>query len=551
MTNIQHPGQGLILDAPGLKIILEWGMWGIVNVHVNKPVLFNLLEDFFESKTIDECERSFYVVEEFAPRLSQHFDLSESKANAKFRNPLLKVCTDQLKRLSKTCNASFCGRILMFLATAFPLSDRSGINVKGDYNTVNPTTYEKEREGVMEDVDQQPVDFQLYQTFWGLQQYLQSPSTYIFAPNDPVASNAARWNTFVTGMDPVLGALAAYVPDTQAPSSSASSSSSSSSSAAAASSSSSSSSSTTLSDATLSEPSHYFTKFLTSSNLMNLELNDPYFKRHLLVQMAIHLHALTVFAANPPASTQRTPPVSQAQRTQMADIAERVATIMARIPPNGAQFAKSVRDIITNENNWVAWKREGCKPFERGVTQTISIKRKAPMATAATSNTGDGVPKKRVQMGNATLNRLWNLKNAEEYLTDGGSCFVPKVEDFLRPLETQMHIEKRKAEGHPPDDYDEFDPTAKEIMASETFSWKAMRLASRANFEMFGAMCHGSQTFSFENALRAMHNEQTPSTKAGPLAGSGLLTASPMATPTPLSPAMEPIALDRQHPETQ
>lgn len=45
------------------------------------------------------------------------------------RNLLLKVCTDLLKRLSKTNNAEFCGRILVFLAFVFPLSDRSGMHL--------------------------------------------------------------------------------------------------------------------------------------------------------------------------------------------------------------------------------------------------------------------------------------------------------------------------------------------------------------------------------------------------------------------------------------
>lgn len=45
------------------------------------------------------------------------------------RSVLLRVCTTLLKRLSKTNNAEFCGRILIFLAYVFPLSDRSGTSL--------------------------------------------------------------------------------------------------------------------------------------------------------------------------------------------------------------------------------------------------------------------------------------------------------------------------------------------------------------------------------------------------------------------------------------
>jgi THO complex subunit 1 len=72
---------------------------------------------------------------------------------------LLRICNELLRRLSKTKNAMFGGRILMYLANIFPLGERSGkymaldwlvplltfiegVNLRGDFNVENTTEYE-------------------------------------------------------------------------------------------------------------------------------------------------------------------------------------------------------------------------------------------------------------------------------------------------------------------------------------------------------------------------------------------------------------------------
>jgi hypothetical protein len=47
---------------------------------------------------------------------------------------LLRTLNDLLRRLSKMGNATvFCGRILTFLSGVFPLGERSGVNLRGEY----------------------------------------------------------------------------------------------------------------------------------------------------------------------------------------------------------------------------------------------------------------------------------------------------------------------------------------------------------------------------------------------------------------------------------
>jgi THO complex subunit 1 len=47
---------------------------------------------------------------------------------------LLRTLNDLLRRLSKTGSTTiFCGRILTFLSGVFPLGERSGVNLRGEY----------------------------------------------------------------------------------------------------------------------------------------------------------------------------------------------------------------------------------------------------------------------------------------------------------------------------------------------------------------------------------------------------------------------------------
>lgn len=50
---------------------------------------------------------------------------------------LLRTLNDLLRRLSKTGDRTIlCGRILNFLSGVFPLGERSGVNLRGEYGPV-------------------------------------------------------------------------------------------------------------------------------------------------------------------------------------------------------------------------------------------------------------------------------------------------------------------------------------------------------------------------------------------------------------------------------
>ena len=51
------------------------------------------------------------------------------------------LIADLLRRLSRPQQTVFCGRILLFLARFFPITERSGLNVVSEFNLDNTTVY--------------------------------------------------------------------------------------------------------------------------------------------------------------------------------------------------------------------------------------------------------------------------------------------------------------------------------------------------------------------------------------------------------------------------
>ncbi|PKA48241.1 Rhodanese-like domain-containing protein 8, chloroplastic [Apostasia shenzhenica] len=82
--------------------------------HIEGGMIFQLLEDLTEMSTMKDCKEVFGYI--------------ESKQDI----------------LGKANDVVFCGRILMFLAHFFPLSERSAVNIKGHNNITNETKYEKD-----------------------------------------------------------------------------------------------------------------------------------------------------------------------------------------------------------------------------------------------------------------------------------------------------------------------------------------------------------------------------------------------------------------------
>ena len=108
-----------------------------------------LLEDCIEALPISEVEPVWAVFEE------KRDDIVTPSNMDKLKIPMLRIATQLLKRLSRTQQTVLLGRVLIALAVIFPLTDRSGVNLHGNFDTENVTKYDgrEDDEGSTEDLD--------------------------------------------------------------------------------------------------------------------------------------------------------------------------------------------------------------------------------------------------------------------------------------------------------------------------------------------------------------------------------------------------------------
>jgi len=364
----------------------------------------------------------------------------------------------------------------------------------------------------------------LYQTLWGLQQnfFQKSPSEL----SSTIANE--KWSDFTKQMEIILSALSNTIDldiiTIQQPNISSTSTSS------------------------QSKIKPYFTKFLTSSSLMNLELKDPYFRRHLLIQMQIFIQSmLNPFGPFHPQLDHTR------QKGQLNTFLGKIKDLLEK---SGSGFAKCVEVSLERDNNWVSWKGKGCQPIEKKLEDTAPlVKRKSAVSLESLEKTGekgdslekssekidnlepgekaDGLEaavekqteKKRVKMGNANLDRLWNLHvNLETFTSDKKRAYEPQLSEFLKPLEEQVKKEEQSKEKGKERDENANNPNTtthhnnhtttsndlanglnpndhSKLQNDEVYAFRAVRLIARQKFDLLGRMT-GGVAFNLDSAIK-------------------------------------------------
>ncbi|KAK9117914.1 hypothetical protein Scep_016007 [Stephania cephalantha] len=376
--------------------------------HVEGGMIFQLLEDLTEMSTMRDCKEVFGYIE------SQQDILGKQELFGRGKLVMLRTCNQLLRRLSKANDVVFCGRILMFLAHFFPLSERSAVNIKGVFNTSNETKYEKDApDGIS-------IDFNFYRTFWSLQEHFCNPASTTFAPS--------KWHKFSSNLMVVLDTFEAQpLSDDDG----------------------------NANNLEEEEASAFSIKYLTSSKLMGLELKDPSFRRHVLLQCLILFDYLKA-----PGKNDKDGP-SETMKEEIKSCEERVKKLLEMIPPKGKEFLNSVEHILEREKNWVWWKRDGCPPLEKHPTE-----KKAGH---------DGLKKRkpRWRLGNRELSQLWKWADQNpNALTDPQRVRTPSVMDYWKPLAEDMDASAGIEEEY-------------HHKNNKVYCWKGLRFAARQDLEGF------------------------------------------------------------------
>ncbi|XP_064202991.1 THO complex subunit 1 [Anguilla rostrata] len=414
---------------------------------------FLLLGDVLDCLPLDQCDKIFTFVED---------NVSTWKSNSFYsagKNYLLRMCNDLLRRLSKSQNTVFCGRIQLFLARLFPLSEKSGLNLQSQFNLDNVTVFNKNEqestlgqkhteekeegmeEGEMGDEDEPtpcsiPIDYNLYRKFWTLQDYFRNPVQ---------CYDKFSWMTFLKYSDETLAVFKSYkLDDTQA-------------------------SKRKLEELRTAGGEHvYFAKFLTSEKLMDLQLSDSNFRRHILLQYLILFQYLKGQVKFKSSSCS----LNDDQCLWMEDTTKLVYQLLRETPPDGDKFATMVEHILNTEENWNSWKNEGCPSFVKERPADAKPVRPTRKRQAPEDFLGKG-PDRKIFMGNDELTRLWNLNpdNMEACKSDSRE-FMPTLEEFFEEA-----IEQADPANMVEDAY--------KVVRNSNYGWRALRLLSRRSPHFF------------------------------------------------------------------
>lgn len=178
----------LIGDIQKIETLIDFSIQCGRNNLATATIPVVLLGDAFDIMTLDQCEDMFSYVERNVSIWKEECFFSACKNN------LLRMCNDLLRRLSRSQNTVFCGRILLFLAKFFPFSERSGLNIVSEFNLENITEYGAEGnemgDQLAEGEESQKgvkIDYNLYCKFWALQDFFRNPNQ---------CYDRVRWKTF-------------------------------------------------------------------------------------------------------------------------------------------------------------------------------------------------------------------------------------------------------------------------------------------------------------------------------------------------------------------
>ncbi|KAL0042710.1 hypothetical protein WJX79_008364 [Trebouxia sp. C0005] len=299
--------------------------------------VFQLVEDIVDTNRIEDVKACFGFMDGYWAQLREKSLKLSSATLLRFQ----KACNMFTRRVSNNQDAEILGAVSFQVAKMLPYNDTAGLNKPFNPNDSHKTPMDEEIGASVD--DSVPVDLKLYQQLWGLQKAFQDPHEQ-GEPN--------KWLSAVSSIQAVLNELK------QEPIGVASRS------------------TAVPQDGGKS----MIVKYLTSSKLTKLQLRDAAFRRTLLVQCLILLHA----CAHPKHAVNK-PPMHQLKEKQVQELAQLQQQLyeeLSRTPEQGAAFTDIVKTVLERETAFVKWKSEGASPYwdvtGSGPDNTASLNRPLP-----------------------------------------------------------------------------------------------------------------------------------------------------------------------------
>ncbi|KNE56610.1 hypothetical protein AMAG_02400 [Allomyces macrogynus ATCC 38327] len=203
----------------------------------------------------------------------------------------------------------------------------------------------------------------------------------------------------------------------------------------------------------------FVSKFLTSRELFDAQITDPYFRRQVLVQFLLAFEVLHFYSDAhvrdlEPAlvtagkrnksmlPTSGITYVTPDQVRHMKTLRTRIAVLLSRIPPNGIDFLETVLQLIRHEGMWMDWKAKYFNPKLKQPVPTLA----APTHVSRIDLVAAAdLPR---DLGHPRLNELWN-EEPKEVPSDlppiDLARWVAQVEDEARgDLDAEYQLSRKE-----------------------------------------------------------------------------------------------------------
>ena len=382
--------------------------------------------------------------------------------------------------LTKRCTgrgmleAEVHGRALFLLHWLNGVNDRAGMNLSGMVNTQTTEIFEQEawiregeeflpddpatddkmakmeidnvdsddeRGGNDNDGDDSWIDDTFHAKFWSIQEFFQNPPATM--------SRDGGWNRFYEILTLVLSAFEAHP----------------------------------LGDTALEillEPMSELAlkvgfRFLTARRLLPLQMKDYRFRRQILIQAAFFLHFCgdEKYAERQKERKQELKVVDE----EVTEASERVMKILQRTGPNATFMAEFIEVALVDETQWLDWKMQGCPDFVREPIKDLAT---WPMPEGYDVSKSQWPPDMyppddptlKYDLGNATLNKIWNASKDDSSIVDLSLLKTPTLQEFFAQCLEEMDPEAQ------------IEPEYR-LVNDKTFQWKAMRMLSENHMHLF------------------------------------------------------------------
>lgn len=323
-----------------------------------------VVEDWLEQLPTDQCAELFSYVEAREAVLTEVRRATDQSmvANTGKGLILLRLCNELLRRLSKTYmpHNALAGRILAFLSAHYPVNERSGVNLKGEFHgeTAVPLASPAAGSAMDEDEASTPTAMasnpNFYTLFWSLQQYFAKPTLLFQTDLDSVpgaaAASALHLHETASPMRTFQAATKAVLPVMQHYN-------------------------TTNSTPPKAETPNVslHPAYLTDRSLLPYELSDVTFRRHILAQFLVLFHFLLGCTASSREQSASWPnkllvlpgPLSESDEQWTRDAWREVQTQLRSSGADGGVFLTTLLTLLKRETSWIQWKGVGAPALEK------------------------------------------------------------------------------------------------------------------------------------------------------------------------------------------